>query len=407
MKRTVILLLWMLASSAALHAQQALWGAPEIVSPEVHADGSVTFRLFAPEARKVEVTGDFLPAQRIQTPFGEAETAGTAPMARSEGEGEEKDKGVWVYTSGKLEPELYSYSFVVDGLKIADPANVYLVRDVASLQNIFLVGGGREGLYGVQEVPHGTVARRWYASPTLGTTRRIGVYTPAGYETSEKRYPVLYLLHGMGGDEEAWLTLGRAAQILDNLIAAGRAEEMIVVMPNGNVDQQAAPGESKEGLYKPSFRLPHTMEGSFESSFPDIIAFVERNYRTVERKEGRAIAGLSMGGFHALHISRTLPDTFDCVGLFSAAILPEGERAADVEFYKDIRRTLTRQRENGVNLYWIACGNSDFLWEANREYRQLLDRMEFPYTFRESDGGHTWRNWRIYLSEFVPLLFRP
>ena len=396
MKRTVILLLWTLAASAALHAQQ-------IVSPEVHADGSVTFRLFAPEARKVEVTGDFLPPQRILTPFGKEERAGTASMEK----GEKGEKGVWSYTSDKLEPELYSYSFIVDGMTTADPSNVYILRDVASLMNIFLIGGGREGLYGVQEVPHGTVARRWYTSPTLGTTRRITVYTPAGYETSGKRYPVLYLLHGMGNDEEAWLTLGRAAQILDNLIAAGKAEEMIVVMPNGNVDQQAAPGESAEGLCTPQFQLPHTMDGTFEGSFRDIISFVESSYRTVERKEARAIAGLSMGGFHALHISRTLPDTFGSVGLFSAAILPEEKYMADGEFYADLEQSLMRQHEKGVGLYWIACGNSDFLWDDNREYRRLLDRIGFPYTFRESDGGHVWSNWRIYLSEFAAQLFHP
>ncbi len=400
MKRTVILLLWMLAASAALHAQQ-----PEIVSPEVHADGSVTFRLYAPEAQKVVITGDFLPAQRIQTQSGVEETAGAEAMVCCK---EGANSGVWSYTSEKLKPELYSYNFIVDGMTIIDPASVYTVRDLASLMSIFIVGNGCEGLYGVKDVPHGTVARRWYNSPTLGTTRRMNVYTPAGYETSKRHYPVLYLLHGMGNDEEGWLTLGRAAQILDNLIAAGRAEEMIVVMPNGNVDQQAAPGESALGLYKPIFQLPHNMDGSFEKSFKDVIEFVESNYRTVKRKQSRAIAGLSMGGLHTLHISRTMPDTFGSVGLFSAVILPREELASGDSngFYDNFEQTLLQQKENGFDLYWIGCGTGDFLWEDNCEYRRLLDRIEFPYTFRESGGNHTWRNWRIYLSEFVPQLFR-
>lgn len=395
--KKILVLLCTLGAAVCADAQQALWNAPQPVSPEVRPDGSVTFRFTAPEARKVELTGDFLPTRKVDTPFGPADAPGVAEMTRSE-------NGVWEYTTEPLASELYSYSVLVDGLRTTDPGNVYIVRDIASLTNIFLVGGQPGDLYSVRDVPHGTVARRWYSSPTLGMERRATIYTPAGYETSGRRYPVLYLLHGMGGDEEAWITLGRAAQILDNLIAAGRAEPMIVVMTNGNVDQQAAPGESKEGLYKPTVQLPRTMKGSFERSFGDVIAFVDAAYRTEARKEGRAIAGLSMGGFHALHISRSYPDTFDYVGLFSAAILPDRQRGG--AYYENFEESLLRQKENGLKLYWIACGNADFLWQANLDYRRLLDTMEFSCTFRESGGGHTWRNWRIYLSEFVPQLFR-
>ncbi len=398
MKKFVLSLL-ALAAIGSADAQEALWGGQQIISPEVRADGTVTFRFIAPAADKVEITGDFLPAQRVTTPYGEFDAPGVTELTRG-------SDGIWEYTSDKLASELYNYSFIVDGLKVTDPNNVYLVRDIASLTNIFIVGGERGDLYGVQDVPHGTLAQCWYPSPALGMERRMTIYTPAGYETSGKRYPVLYLLHGMGGDEEAWITLGRAAQIMDNLIAAGKAEEMIVVMTNGNADQQAAPGESKEGLYKPTTQLPRTMEGSFERSFRDVISFVDANYRTVAAKQGRAIAGLSMGGFHSMHISRIYPDTFDYVGLFSAAIMPDKQRAAGVEMYANIPETLAKQRDNGLKLYWIACGNSDFLWQANLDYRNMLDSMNFPYTFRESDGGHIWRNWRIYLSEFVPQLFK-
>ena len=252
------------------------------------------------------------------------------------------DKGVWEFTTPQsLAPELYSYSFVVDGCKVTDPSNVYMIRDVATVTSVFLIGGGRAGLYKVNAVPHGTVARRWYNSTSLGLTRRITIYTPPGYEESKANYPVLYLLHGMGGDEEAWIALGRTAQILDNLVAAGKAKPMIVVMPNGNAVQEAAPGESSLGFYKPTFQLPKTMEGSYEKSFPEIVNFIDRNYRTVKAKSGRAIAGLSMGGFHSLHISKEYPDMFDYVGLFSAAILPDKENTSPV--YADMDRKLQVQ----------------------------------------------------------------
>lgn len=234
--------------------------------------------------------------------------------------------------------------------------------------------------------------------------RRITIYTPPGYEKSDANYPVLYLLHGMGGDEEAWMTLGRASQILDNLIAAGKAEPMIVVMPNGNVVQEAAPGESSLGFYKPQFQLPHSMDGTYEESFHEIIEFVDDNYRTIANKSRRAIAGLSMGGFHALHISRFYPNTFDYIGLFSAAINPN--QSAQSHVYNNIEGTLLNQRNNGYKLYWIAIGKEDFLYQANEEFRKRLDLIDFTYLYRESDGGHIWRNWRIYLSEFVPMLFK-
>jgi len=292
----------------------------------------------------------------------------------------------------------------VDGFKTTDPNNVYLIRDVATVTNVFLIGGGRADLYKVTNVAHGTVARRWYESSTLNLTRRISIYTPAGYETNKKSYPVLYLLHGMGGDEEAWLALGRTAQILDNLIAQGKAKPMIVVMTNGNVSQEAAPGESALGLYKPTFQLPQTMEGTMETSFPDVIRFIESNYRTVSAKSGRAIAGLSMGGFHSMHISKQYPDLFDYVGLFSAAITPD--KGVKSSVYDNADSKLKTQFSKTPKLYWIAIGKADFLYKANEEYRKLLDTNGYKYTYYETEEGHIWKNWRIYLSEFVPMLFK-
>ena len=221
-------------------------------------------------------------------------------------------------------------------------------------------------------------------------------------------YPVLYLLHGMGGDEEAWISLGRTAQILDNLIASGKAKPMIVVMPNGNVSQEAAPGETPGRIDQPVFNLPKTMDGGMERSFTDIVEFVERTYRVDKSKQGRAIAGLSMGGFHSLHISKLYPDMFDYVGLFSAAIFPSdapnGDTASDV--YADMEGRLKVQFANPPKLYWIGIGRDDFLYKANTEYRGILDRIGAEYTYYETGEGHIWRNWRIYLSEFVQLLFK-
>ena len=379
-------------------AQQALWGVAPVVSPEIHDDNTVTFRLKAPKAVKVQVTGDFLPTQKIKTPFGEFDGPGVADLK------EGKD-GVWEYTTPEpLKPELYSYSFIVDDLKMMDPSNVYMIRDVASVTNVFIIGGGRADLYKVNDVPHGTVSRIWYNSPTLGMERRMTVYTPAGYETSGKRYPVFYLLHGMGGDEEAWIALGRTSQILDNLIAQGKAEPMIVVMTNGNASQEAAPGETQNGLVPPTMNLPKTMEGSFETAFPDVVKFIDKTYRTKANKKNRAIAGLSMGGYHSLHISKQYPDMFNYIGLFSAAIMPDKKVQSPI--YDDFDKKLKIQFSKKPALYWIGIGTADFLYQANTDFRKLLDEKGYKYTYYETGEGHIWKNWRIYLTEFAPLLFK-
>ena len=390
MKNTIrtlaVICMTFLLMPASVLAQQALWGSSKIVSPEINEDNTVTFRLHAPKAVKVQVSGDFL-------------AKGTADLV-------ENKEGVWEYkTPEPLAPELYSYTFLVDGLKINDPNNVYMIRDVASVTNVFIIGGDRADLYKVNQVPHGTVSKIWYDSPSLGINRRLTVYTPAGYETSGKRYPVFYLLHGMGGDENAWSELGRASQILDNLIAQGKAEPMIVVMTNGNAVLEDAPGESSLGWnVQPTFPLPKTMEGSFETHFPEVVKFIEKHYRTKANKKNRAIAGLSMGGFHSMHISKHYPNMFDYVGLFSAAILPGQNVTSPV--YENLEGKLAVQFGKRPALYWIGIGKTDFLYKSNEEYRKLLDSKGYPYEYYENEDGHIWRNWRIYLSEFVPKLFK-
>ncbi|TFH27709.1 MAG: esterase [Bacteroidia bacterium] len=389
MKKQIFLIMVILAFiGLPVVAQEAIGGGQEIVSPEIHENGTVTFRLLAPHAEEVRLTGDWMPA--------EGWVPGSLVMEKDE-------KGTWTYTTETLEPELYGYAYLVDGLRVNDPNNAFLSRDIATNTNIFIIGGGQADLYKVNDVPHGSVTRRWYNSPGNNLTRRMCIYTPAGYEKSRMKYPVLYLLHGAGGDEEAWIELGRATQILDNLIAQGKAKPMIVVMPNGNVIQDAAPGEGTQGYYKPAFMVPKTMDGTYEETFMDVMKFVESSYRVKAGKSTRAVAGLSMGGYHSMHISRYYPNTFDYVGLFSAAILPDQNTTAKV--YLDIDLTLKKQMENGYKLYWIGIGKTDFLYENNREFKAKLDAMGMPHTYRESEGGHIWKNWRVYLSEFAPLLF--
>ncbi|MBE6289883.1 MAG: esterase [Bacteroidaceae bacterium] len=377
-------------------AQQALFSRNVVKSPEINADNSVTFRLHAPKAITVQLTGDCVD--------------GVVNM-------KEDSLGVWSYTTGKLEPELYSYSFIVNGMRMLDPSNIYQNRDVATWTSIFIVSdkkGDKGDLYSVNKVPHGNVSKVWYESPTLKLTRRMTVYTPAGYDKG-KNYPVLYLLHGAGGDENAWSELGRAAQILDNLIAAGKAKPMLVVMTNGNPNTAAAPGEWDFGMYQPAMggggvQLPQAA-ASMDESFMDVVNFIEKNYKVAKNKASRAICGLSMGGGHSFQISKRFPNTFDYVGLFSAAVsvgqwgdrTPLLERMNTNEEYNKQMAALFGAKPK---LYWIAIGKTDFLYQQNADLRKWLDSKGYPYTYRETDGGHIWRNWRIYLTEFSQMIFK-
>ena len=400
MKKILILAASMLLCISAF-AQQALWGGASLVSPEFNENGTVTFRYRAPEAEKVQVTGDFLPTQKVSTPYGEFDAPGVAEL-------KEGEKGIWEYTTPeKVAPESYNYTFIVDGLSVLDPNNVFVNRDVSSLTSKFIVPGGRAALYTIQKVPHGTVSKVWYHSNLAGFDRRLSIYTPPGYENGKGKYPVVYILHGIGGDEDAWLEQGRAAQILDNLIAKGEAKPMIAVFTNGNISQEAAPLENSNGYNRPTMSLPKTMEGSFETAFPEIIKFVDSHYRTIAKKQGRAICGLSMGGFHTLWITLNNPESFNYSGMFSAAIgVGDISKAAYPQIYNDMDAKLAKYFAAKPALLWIAIGSTDFLYNANTEFRAKLDAAGYPYEYLETEGGHIWRNWRIYLTEFLPKLFK-
>ena len=366
-------------------AQQQLGQRPRVTSPVINPDGTVTFNFYDPSAQRVSINGDFeeIRNQRLN-------------MTK-------QDNGVWTVTTSALNPELYSYSINVDGQRFIDPANSYVNRDIATLSNIFIVTKSTDDkghLYAVNNVPHGTLSRVWYDSPTLDQQRRMTVYLPAAYD-GKKRFPVMYLLHGHGGDETAWGDLGRASQIMDNLIAEGKCVPMIVVMPNGNPTCNAAPGWWHEGMYTPDGNAfnQRGAKASMEESFMDIVKFIDSHYMTVAKRSGRAVTGLSMGGGHTFGISRFYPDSFDYYGLQSAAARVQRNNARFDE-------QMSRLFASKPKLYWIAIGKDDFLMQQNTELRQYLDGKGYKYEYYENDGGHIWRNWRIYLTMFAQKIFK-
>lgn len=371
--------------AASGFGQQALGQRPRVKSPVVNADGTVTFNFFDPTAQNVSVTGDF---QEISWT--------TLPMTK-------QGNGVWTVTTPVLNPELYSYSLSVDGQRFVDPANSYVNRDISTLSNIFIVSrekGDKGHLYQVNDVPHGTLARVWYDSPTLGQQRRMTVYLPAAYD-GKKKFPVMYLLHGHGGDETAWGDLGRTSQIMDNLIAEGKCVPMIVVMPNGNPTCNAAPGWWHEGMYTPNGNAfnERGAKASMEESFMDIVNFVDKHYKTIRKRSARAVTGLSMGGGHTFGISYRYPEVFDYYGLQSAAARI---KKGDAQFDDQMARLFA----SSPRLYWIAIGKEDFLMRMNNDLRNYLDEHQYSYEYYENDGGHIWRNWRIYLSMFAQKIFK-
>lgn len=365
-------------------AQEAIFERRDNSSPKFNEDGTVTLSIKAPDAQKVAVTGDC-----VEKYF---------QLMEKKGE-------YWTYTTPVLAPELYNYRFYVDGAEVLDPSSIERSRDVRSFMSTFIVSkekGDQGYLYKNQDVPHGNMAQVWYDSPSLGLNRRMSIYTPPGYD-GKKKFPVMYLLHGAGGDEEAWPTLGRTQQILDNLIALGKAEPMIVVMPNGNASDDASPLFS--GLTKKE--RPKT---TFQESFGDIINYVNNNYSVKKGAENTALCGLSMGGFHTFSISLLRPGEFGYIGLYSAAIRMDrrSQDPIDVQLEKspEASAQIKAVFDAKPKLYWIAIGKEDFLFEQNVGLRKYLDKKGYTYEYYENEGGHIWRNWRIYLSMFAQRLFK-
>ena len=391
-------------------AQGPAPGPPSITSPEILADGRVTFRLLAPEAASVSVTGDW--------PGGIHST--TTPMTRDA-------RGVWSATVGPLKPEFWIYTFSVNGVTILDPRNINTRRNTTRIENTLLIPGPESADYAVRAVPHGTVSLQWYASPSVDATRRAYVYTPPGYETGKERYPVLYLLHGGSGDEDAWSSCGRASQILDNLIAAGKAKPMIVVMPNGNTTRIAAPDLVPAPPALSAAQDPGRFRRFPESLVSDLIPFIDRTYRTLGDRDHRAIAGLSVGGAQTMYTAFNNLDLFAWVGAFSggypvmpgAAIdVPPPPNAAELKG-PDITKSLDPvkfaalmpQLDAAANprlrLLYISIGTADTLQATHGVLKQVLEDKGVKYTLAEFPGYiHEWPVWRISLRDLLPRLFQ-
>lgn len=359
---------------------------PAVKSPDVQPDGSVIFRLRAPDAKSVQVTGDFL-----NTP--------SRPL-----EAVRNDQGIFEARSAPLASDMYVYVFLVDGVRALDPSNPAVVRDGSWIESHVMIPGEYASKIDIRDVPHGRVTSVWYPSPTLGMSRRMLVYTPPGYEKGNARYPVLYLMHGAGGDEEGWINRGRANYILDNLIAAGKAVPMLVVTTNGVPTVPAAPDDRPLNLPPPSASGPAAMaSGKFEESLvKDIVPFVEKNFRVKANPDHRALAGLSMGGYHTQKISNANPGMFKYIGVMSMGLFSGAgpyRKEAHVAQLKQLQAS-------NPKLYAIYCGKTDFVFKGVTELRALYDEVGLKYAYRESEGGHTWSNWRLYLTEFAPLLFK-
>jgi enterochelin esterase family protein len=353
-------------------------------STEVAPDHKVTFRIYAPKASEVSVGGDF----------------GGGKMSKDE-------KGVWSITVGPLTPDFYSYSFNVDGVRTVDPKNAMIKQGTASVDSMFLVPGEEAEFEALKDVPHGEIRVDWYRSGTLDTLRSMHVYTPPGYEGTSEQYPVLYLLHGGGDEDSGWSTIGRAGFILDNLLAAKRAVPMIVAMPNGSLPRPAnLPPITPGTPLSPEARA--AMEAA-QNRFTDellkeVVPFVEKHYRVLSGRENRAIAGLSMGGGQTLRVATTHPDEFAYVAVWSAGLF--GGNSADFEkrnesFFKDAERL-----NKMIKLLSISVGDKDFTLNGSKALAGLLEKHGIKHELHVSGGGHTWINWRHYLSELAPRLFR-
>jgi enterochelin esterase family protein len=347
--------------------------APRVVSPEVGPDRRVTFRLLAPNVRELVLTGEFLQGNRNL---------------------EKNDAGVWSVTVGPIEPEIYHYNFIIDGVRTIDPGNpaVKTGSTASTIASILEVPGETPAFYDGTPVPHGDIRAHWYESKSLNRLRRLTVYTPPAYDRDLKaRYPVLYLLHGANADESAWQRLGRVNLILDNLIASGRSKPFIVVMPLGyGVPPGASGGQGQNtALFG-------------RDLIEDVIPFVQARYRTSTDREARAIAGLSMGGGQALSIGLNQVDLFSHVAGFSAGFGPGAD-------FPKTYASLTAHPEianKKLRLLWIGCGKEDGALAASKSFSEFLTGNRITHTFRETSGAHTWMVWRRYLSEISPLLFQ-
>lgn len=350
-------------------------------SVEQLPDGRVTFRLCAPEARAAMVTSTDN-ADVIPMGFG----GGPRGLAMA------KDAtGLWSVTTDKpVAADTYRFNFNVDGARVPDPQGTRFSEERVGVNSTFEVIGPAGAFQTFDKaVPHGVVSTVEYWSGALNVRRRAHVYTPPGYEKGKGVYPVLYLVHGAGDSDDSWTSVGHAQYILDNLIAAGKAKPMIIVMPAGHTPDR--PGADL--LTNTDFR---------EDFLKDLIPYVDAHYRTIAKADARAMAGLSMGGAHTIQNGLTHPELFHYIGVFSMG-LQSPQQAADYAARND---AALKQGAKAFKLVYYAMGKDDFLHGTVAPTRATLDKYGIAHVYNESSGGHTWINWRRYLADFAPRLFR-
>lgn len=360
--------------------------APQFASPEVAPDRRVTFRIYAPQAREVRLTASDIPG------LGQA-TALTKTA-----------NGVWELSVGPLDAGAFRYHFNVDGVATVDPRHPSISESNNNVWSLVYVPGS--DLFDTKDVPHGAVAEVTYKSSALGRFRRMHVYTPPGYETGRDRYPVFYLLHGAGDNDDAWSTVGRAGFIIDNLIAAQKARPMIVIMPAGHAARTQANAIGRNAT-----------EDFVNDFVRDVMPYVEKHYRVLTDRANTAIAGLSMGGMQTLEVAIPRLERFAYIGVYSSGLIgafPNAGRGAapaaapgqpiDWET-RHAAKLSDAQLKRGLRLFWFATGREDFLLPTTHATVDLFKRHGFSPVFVESPGGHTWINWRNYLAEFAPQLF--
>jgi enterochelin esterase family protein len=342
-------------------------GSGPIISPEIGPDQSVTFRLRAPRATEVKVSGQFGPDATLT-----------------------KDaQGLWSITLPSVKPDVHEYRFVTDGLAGIDPANPMVKPQRWPNTSILHIPSDPPAHWDLQDIPHGVLHEHTYKSKALDAWRRLVVYTPPGISRTT-RLPVLYLAHGYSDNEGSWTVHGKAHWILDSVIASGKVKPMIVVMPDAHALPPGASGFEDYG--------PANSSALCDELVQDIIPLVESNYRVDGRPRGRAFAGLSMGGHHALTVALNHHDRFHWIGAFSSAPPPTRSIQSGLDAAMAVNRHL--------RLFWIACGDKDFLFQRNREFHALLDQNRIKHTYVETEGDHSWPVWRRYLVDFTPQLFR-
>jgi enterochelin esterase-like enzyme len=388
-RKTALTTLIVVSMAAAAGAQGRGPQVPAVVSPDVHADRRVSFRLAAPDAQRVELRspGD-IP--------GSIASGGLSPFPLTK-----NSDGIWETTLGPLPAGAYRYVFAVNGVAVVDSRNPATSQTNTTVYSLAIVSGS--DVFDTRAVPHGAVASVLYESTSLGGIRRMHVYTPPGYSNSRDRYPVLYLLHGAGDVDESWSSVGRAGTILDNLIADHKAKPMLIVMPAGHTNGAGAAIGSTSRADASNATIGGGPDPFLNDFVTDLMPYVEKNYRVQTDRDHRAIAGLSMGGGQTLNIALPHLDRFAYIGVFSSGIPANVAESWEREHLGELENSAAKR---GLRLLWFGTGKDDFVMTTTRSSVELMKKHGFVPVFVESEGGHTWSNWRDYLSTFAPQLFR-